>query len=120
MSRRLRYGGMFLGALAVVALVVLWAYYFGVWPSADLEVDDPEITAWLAKDSVKVHQRGNESNLVDTRTYIQQGQLVGGSCRWTTRLSMPEGRASDVRVDRTLAVDRTTCEKLVLEGTESN
>ena len=120
MSRKLRFGGIFLGALAVVALVVLWAYYFGVWPSPDLEVDDPEIKAWLAKDGVKVHRRGNESDLVDTRMYIQKGRLFDGSCRWTTRVSMPEGQTSGVRVARTLAVDRTTCEKLVLEGTESN
>ena len=120
MSRKLRVGGMCLGVLAVVALVVLWAYYFGVWPSPDLKVDDPEIRAWLARGSVTVHRRGNESGLVDTRMYIQKGQLVDGSCRWTTRVSMPEGQTSGVRVARTLAVDRSTCEKLVLEGTESN
>ena len=120
MSRVLRVAGLFMGVLIVVAVVVLWFYYFGVWPAPSLEVDDPAIKAWLEKDTVMIHRRGIESDLVDTRMYIQEGQSVDGSCRWITRVSMPSGQTAGVRVAKTLAVDRTTCEKLVLEGTESD
>ena len=120
MSRVLRVAGLFMGVLIVVAVVVLWFYYFGVWPAPSLEVDDPAIKAWLEKDTVVIHRRGIESDLVDTRMYIQEGQSVDGSCRWITRVSMPSGQTAGVRVARTLAVDCTTCEKLVLEGTESD
>ena len=117
MSRVLLGAVSFIGVAAVLGLVVLWAYYFGLWPEPNLVVDDPAIEAWLERDSVMVHRRGLKSDLRDTRMYIQQGQMIDGSCRWTTRLSMPPGQKTGVRVARTLAIDRTTCEKLVLEGT---
>ena len=72
MSRVLRVAGLFMGVLIVVAVVVLCFYYFGVWPAPSLEVDDPAIKAWLEKDTVVIHRRGIESDLVDTRMYIQR------------------------------------------------
>ena len=106
--------------VAVFGLAALWAYYFGLWPEGNLVVDDPAIDAWLERDGVVIHRRGLESGLRDTRMYIQQGQMIDGSCRWTTSVSMPLGQQTGVRVARTLAVDRTTCEKLVVEGTSSD
>ena len=104
-----------LAAVAVVMVFVLYSYYFGFWPEPGLDVDDPVIAEWLERESVVVYRRGRESTLEDAVMYVQQGRMADGSCRWTTRLSMGPGETG-VRVARALAVDRTTCEKLVVEG----
>lgn len=106
---------MALSAAAFLGLALFVAYYVGFWPSPNIEVDDPAIKEWLQGDDVIVHRRGREPGLEKPVTRLEQGGRVDGACRWDNRISMAPGERGK-RVLRVLATNRTTCERLALEG----
>ena len=115
MSRKAAIGIFTVVAVLALGFMASWAYYYGVWPKPTLTVDDPAINQWLQDDDVAVHRQGFQRSLANARMYLDQGQRVDGGCRWHTSLSLQGGEPGP-RVARTLASNRLTCERLVVEG----
>ena len=100
----------------VVGVVSFIAYYFGVWPNPNLEVEGPLIAEWLESEQVIFHRRAFDRPLDNAMMYLQEGQRVNGVCHWSTILSSAP-RESGVKVLKVLATNHSTCERLVSQGT---
>lgn len=115
MSRRASIGIFTALAVLLLAFTGFCTYYYGLWPKPPITVDDPTINEWLQDDDVIIHRQVFERNPANPRMYLDQGQRVDVGCRWHTRLTVQGGEPGP-RVARTLASNRRTCERLVVEG----
>ena len=101
------------GLALLIASVLLFAYYFMLWPfQPTLEVDDPVISEWLEQDGIIIYRRGEE--LVNSRMYIIKGERIEGGCTWHVS---SVGSDDGIVVSREVATNHTTCESLIEEGT---
>ena len=101
-----------IAALLSVSVLAVLLYLIGSGYSVSAEGEEP---LRLPGSDVIEYDHSDSFAIQDPVRSIDQGERVGDACKFTTRLERAFGEPA--KVARTLAVDFTTCEKLVEKGT---
>ena len=101
-----------IAALLSVSVLAVLLYLIGSGYSVSAEGEEP---LRLPGSDVIEYDHSDSFAIQDPVRSIDQGEGVGDACKFTTRLERAFGEPA--KVARTLAVDFTTCEKLVEKGT---